>query len=509
MTSTEPTRRPAALAAVGARTVSLSDPALMVFVRQAEVAPAARLLPVTVSGDALEFTERVAFAFGSVQVEGMARFRGGDQTSLTSNFRRLDAELLGPMIPQDASSYAFGAEFRHNLGFLYDSRRTVEILLTVDAEAPPRTLADSLGLASLSAFMCRLAAVNAKAPILFLQTPVAPHNDPHERYRLDGAGERLRSGQRFALRMAVGVDDGDVQARLKLLNMLRLEAERSGFGLQVADRRQGRHRGEWWTICSPDRKRLATWRDQVRASLDGSMFSSDLDVKAVRVLSIVGPARTGTSYAILSQIANSSVGVLGVSISALHETAFINLILPDTSDAGGDQPAAGPNTGTAVQMMALAEGQCSVPGRDFDVGEQGDQALLSGYRGVLSSQFVFTLGDAEDGVALWAAWDFPRSVTNEDVVARIMKELYATRKVALCGLGYRRERSSSDWVRGRAKFDITLKNKSSPAFMAEVLEAIGKLAEERVSLRLGLREGYGLRIEWRERRLGSWQSSPL
>lgn len=458
----EPNRRPTALASLGARSVSLTDPDLMVLVEHSQLHTNQPAFNIPSEVVALPFTERVAFSFGGVQMGSLCRFRGGYPTSLGSVFRSVDQGLISSNVGNKGISVAYGAELRHNVGFLYDSRRTVEVLLTVDANHPPVSVVDGLGLGSILAIMSGAASRIAQAPILFLQSPVAPHNDPHMRDRLDGAGERPRNGHRFALRMAVGMDSDDVVSRIQMLEALRIEADRWGFGLQVADRRLGRHRGEWWTLCSPNARQLVTWRDGGRARLSDQLSWADERVERVRLLSIVGAARTGSSLAALGRLANASVGIMGASITAMHETAFIHLIIADPFPESG--PVAGRPTGahgTAHEILSLIERDCGIPGLTSPGVPQGDGSLLLGYQAVATAPFVLDTGLASDGFALWVAWDFARNSLSDDVVEAVRKELFRSRKVANCRVGYRRERLSASWIRGRAKLDVTLKNRAS------------------------------------------------
>lgn len=505
----EPNRRPAALASLGARSVSLTDPDLMVLVDHSQLHTNQPSFDISSGVEALPFTERVAFSFGGVQMGSLCRFRGGDTTPLRAVFRPVDHALIDSSSGVKGIALAYGAEMRHNVGFLYDSRSTVEVLMTVDIDHPPTSVVDGLGLTSVLASMSGAAARIAKAPILFLQSPVAPHNDPHTRYRLDGAGERARSGQRFALRMAVGMDTHDVASRIQMLEALRIEAERWGFGLQVADRRLGRHRGEWWTLCSPNAKQLLPWRDTVRARLSAEPSLVDGAVQRVRLLSIVGAARTGSSLAVLGRLANASVAILGGSITAMHETAFIHLIVADpiARPDNGDGPLA--LHGSAHDIIGAVERDCGVKGEAPTGVHQGDANLLSGYQAVATGPFAFNANASTDAFALWVAWDFPRASLSEDVVKAVTKELFKTRKVAQCNLGYRRERVSAAWVRGRAKLDVVLKNRASSSISADVLTQVALDAQEAVARRLDQPGGNGIRLDWRERRLGSWESAPL
>ena len=56
----------------------------------------------------------------------------------------------------------------------------------------------------------------------------------------------------MALRMLIGFDVTSRHRRIELVCEIAAFAAEHGFGLQVADRRFGRLRGEWWSVLPPD-----------------------------------------------------------------------------------------------------------------------------------------------------------------------------------------------------------------------------------------------------------------
>src|SRR6266498_2592899 len=180
-----------------------------------------------------------------------------------------------------------------NPDFLYDTDHSVEILVTLDHDRWRPTYADSLMITL--AYQGRTAAADAGgddplgAPVLFLQSPVAPFRDPGRQFRVDGSGEAPRVANGMALRMLVGLEQGNHGKRIALMCALAELATENGFGLQVADRRFGRVRGEWWSVLPPDRERYAARR----AELFG--WAPTVRPSAVQLLTFVGPARLGSS----------------------------------------------------------------------------------------------------------------------------------------------------------------------------------------------------------------------
>src|SRR5690348_13596138 len=120
--------------------------------------------------------------------------------------------------------------------------------------------------------------------------------------------------------MLAGFEDPD--KRHHVIGEIAALAAELGMGLQLSDRRFGKVRGEWWTVLSMDAERYEQRKQELFP------WAADGVPDAVRLLTFVGPARVGSTAAIVSDQAARNVGILAVSEATLQQLAFINLVVP-------------------------------------------------------------------------------------------------------------------------------------------------------------------------------------
>jgi hypothetical protein len=393
-----------------------------------------------------------------------------------------------------------------NPDFLYDTDHSVEILVTLDHEPWRPTYADSLMITLAYQGMTAAAAAGHGAPVLFLQSPVAPFRDPGRQFRVDGSGEAPRVANGMALRMLVGLEQDNHGKRISLMCALAELATVNGFGLQVADRRFGRVRGEWWSVLPQDRDRY----EARKAELFG--WAPDVRPSAVQLLTFVGPARLGSSAAIASDLLSRNVGLLAVSESSMQEIAFINMVVPLA-------PARIGRARLSSATLPIADGlgqtasECGLTRRQAVRGKSRiTDSAATDYRilrtGPMRPPIKETLATVDH--PLWLSWGVPLSegLRHTDVAELVVAQLReATDRVAIARIDYYRARVLPDGhVIGRAKIAVSLvdgvREADIPGLLSELCpwaqrEAIARLLGDDLPL-----TAIRLRLAWRERWLG-------
>jgi predicted amino acid-binding ACT domain protein len=392
-----------------------------------------------------------------------------------------------------------------NPDFLYDVEHSFEVLLTLDHTPWRPTYADSLMITLAYQGMTAAAAAGDGVPVLFLQSPVAPFRDPGRQFRVDGSGEAPRVANGMALRMLVGLEQGNHEKRIALMCALAALATENGFGLQVADRRFGRVRGEWWSVLAPDTPRYQARR----AELFG--WAPESVPAAVQLLTFVGPARLGSSAAIASDLLSRNVGLLAVSESSMQEIAFINMVVPLA-------PARIGRARLSSKTLSIADGlgqtasECGLTRRQaVRAKSRIPGSAATDYRVLRTGPMRPPIKETGAVVEhpLWLSWGLPlggrRLPDVAELVAAQLRE--ATDRVTEARIDYYRARVLPDGhVIGRAKIAVTLvagvPDTRIPALLSELCpwaqrEVVAHLQGETLSL-----GAIRVRLAWRERWLG-------
>jgi hypothetical protein len=410
------------------------------------------------------------------------------------------------------SSAEFAGQAILNPGFLYESAQGFEVLLTYGDAIWRPSFRESL----ITTFICRklseMAVTVAAAPILFMHAPSASAPSPDSPDQSDSYWDEFRRPTSSSVRMSVAIDGERPERRMLFQVRLREFAEENGFGLQTASLMPGRVRGEWRVITNFEKARYESQAEHLLSS------EKDHDVLDVRSVTVAGPARIGSSLAVLRAMESRGVGIVAVSVSALQEVAFINLLI--AAEPAHLLFSSDPSASTLLPGLQQTIG--SVGGRtqrqgspdwDFgDVGPASDYMVLAGPK--LRSRFV------EGGGArypLWIVWDVPLSKSRPDM--RLLKNLVdsleeQTNVTAPVVEYVRSRRSETDRLRGRAKISIELPSDKFASTLAhdELRAELTQIAEDLEtscrlkSSRLGRTEEQRirLRVMWREPWLGGW-----
>ncbi len=397
-----------------------------------------------------------------------------------------------------------------NPDFLYDAAHSTELLLTLDYAPWRPDYADSLMIAL--AYRGMLAATTPSAdgigvPVLFLQSPVAPFRDPPRRFREDGSGEAPRVPNGMALRMLVGFDVTNRHKRIELVCEIAALAADHGFGLQVADRRFGRVRGEWWSVLPPDPARYL----ERKGELFG--WAPEGVPAAAQLVTFVGPARIASSAAIAADLLARNVGILAVSEVSMQEIAFINLALPLAPARIGKTTSDGA-CHTITDGIGQLASACGLTRRqEVRARSMISHSAAADYRvlatGPVSPRIEESVKETDHPV--WLSWGIPLETDpalRPDVAELVLAQLKeASDRVTGGQIDYYRVHvQARGRVTGHAKITVSLRPGTVLRDVPSLLSELCPWAQREVAARLVRDEvplsAIRLRLAWRERWLG-------
>ncbi|MGY1661642.1 hypothetical protein ACI78Q_10530 [Geodermatophilus sp. SYSU D00705] len=392
-----------------------------------------------------------------------------------------------------------------NPGFLFENAQGVEVLLTYGARGWRPSIRDSLFLTAALSTLSHLAAHVAKAPILFMQTPVAPATEAAG----DGSREAGRPANGHAIRLSVGVGRHQSDARIAFLDAVDRFAAEWGLSLYVGDRRVRRIRGEWSQVRAGDPATFSTARD--------TRFGVLPDDNPTRLVlaTAVGPARVGSCHAIAALLQQEGIGVVSAAASSLSEMAVINMLLA-VSPTAEDRivRTSGGSVRSVEKGISQLRGICSL-GDFTDTGGEfgGDLRPAAGYQLLRSEPYVAPpMAKPFDPLVgpypLWAAWDLPASTLTQGQILDLLTDFLTAEDVE-AEVAYARTRRVDDGrLRGRAKVALTLRPLARMETAVTLLRGLSERAEEYVRASLDANgldpEECRLRITSRERWLGRW-----
>src|SRR5262249_1279619 len=262
-----------------------------------------------------------------------------------------------------------------NPGFLNESTRRIDVLLTLGSTHWSPSYRDCLMCSLITERLSRLAMERAGGPVLDLLTPAAPFQDQHVSERGDGSNERLRDAIGHCIRMSVGVDPNRSTARLDFEMGLAALAAQYGLRLRLDVGRSTRVRGEWFTIRGFARERYRHERN--RLFPDAPMHLP----KQALIATVMAPARVGMTTQVTGALRARGIGVLAASIFNMRKIGFINLVLPAAEDTCPPRPAGSCDWDHA--MKALAD-RCTTDHTQA-TDDTNDESVFTDYRFAISA----------------------------------------------------------------------------------------------------------------------------
>lgn len=206
-----------------------------------------------------------------------------------------------------------------NPGYADGSTGSTEVLVVLRLDPWIPGFADALLVAMATAEITDIATRNG-LPVLYVKSPVSPFRNTSRRYRADGSGEAPRSANGLAVRVILG--EGSPGQRMDTFTALTEMAQHHGWSLDVADRRLGRVKGQWWTIVGIDQELFRRRRQEIADWVPTST------PQRAMLVTTAGPARIGSTAAILANLATRNVGIAAVSAMTLQGVTFVSLVVP-------------------------------------------------------------------------------------------------------------------------------------------------------------------------------------
>jgi hypothetical protein len=390
-----------------------------------------------------------------------------------------------------------------NPAFLYGSAQRTEILVSFGEHGWCPTYRDTRMLTRVIRGLAEAAVADGGSPIMSLHTPTSPFREAVGSSRGDGSGELVRAVDGPCLRMSVGIDAFETNRRLMFEERVYNFAAEHGLGLRIADRRANRISGEWFKVRDFDAELYRRRRDELFG------WAPAESPTTVFVVTLVGPARVGSTFAAVQALEASNIGVLAFALQPLTEIEITHLLVPVAPvrlGRVGDVTAATEPLERGLRYLAR---DCGLTPRSAaSASDHVDFGPALGFQLLRSEATSVNLRGAhsESFYAIWVTWDAPYAVVSESmVIQQVLDALNG--KVSLASLAYLWcGRTYTNRVRGLAKLGIAM-DPNSARYRAGELSRICMEAQDQARRGLatvsGLFEGeFRIRIAWREKWLG-------
>jgi hypothetical protein len=347
------------------------------------------------------------------------------------------------LIADEATRRVFRGSATPNPTFLFESASTYEGIVSVDPAPRSIKFYQSLAVRDLIEEISRLATSVANAPLLFLQAPAQLPTQSFigDDVRSVGITPPRRSSG-LAVRFGIAVHEPSSKLRFDLSDILSRYCSERGFGLWLADSRVGYRSGNWFQICQPTDELSRRERRELAASVDSRAVEACLPV------TFIGPARIGSTYAIISFLRQlGDIGIISCANATLDDLAFIHLqlsfkglrrsTLRELNSRLTVQSAwwADPASALAYAHEKLAGSNAERSGRVL----LGDLPKRAGdYQALVGPMLGCAMPDQQRRMTVWVSWQTKGIV---DDLSMPLKELFTAFSQVGFGAG---ARSNSD-----------------------------------------------------------------
>jgi hypothetical protein len=219
----------------------------------------------------------------------------------------------------------FRGSERPNLTFQHESAQLIDGVIAIEDEPRRMLLRHGLVVLDTLRHVAETALYAADAPLLSLQCPaqLPPTNSFQESGDVGGRRVDPARSASMAIRFRIALDRPRADIRLEIADRLARHCEDRGLGFWLGDTRPGYRTGNWFLV-HPHNRKLARARYRRDADLHRAGNAAD----GCLPVTFVGPARPGTTHAILSFLGQyAQIGVLACSMTPLDELAFLNVQL--------------------------------------------------------------------------------------------------------------------------------------------------------------------------------------
>ncbi|MEA5367419.1 hypothetical protein VA596_48365 [Amycolatopsis sp., V23-08] len=426
------------------------------------------------------------------------------------------SEEPGLHFEQTDDRFVFRGTARPNLTFLAESDRRFEGIIAIADEPGPVKLAHGLLIKHLIGMVSRIAVEVAEAPLLSVQCPVQLPVEGDAEYR----ESQIPRSSSPAVRFSIALQRPSVALNLRLADELIQYCDDRGFRLWLADTRQGYRTGNWFSV------RAHRPKDKDPVALPES--GPDDRIETILPVTFVGPARVGSTHALVSMLERfPGVGIVGSSITLLDDLAFIHLQLGLTVKVEADDVPLCYSTGQdpRTALVEALKGHAEVPNGAV-TGESfwdrvGDYQTLVGP----AQPAVPVLQNRR--LALWVSWQMERTDRGIATAVRALWTAFnrlgfgvpdaAGAVLDLPNLEYLICRDlGNSLLRGKGKFSVPLADvfrkfrggtlETGPSKFCVGLEDAWKGALDGEPDAAGVRE---VTVVWREYWLGHWAATSV
>lgn len=217
-----------------------------------------------------------------------------------------------------------------NPSFIYEAAARFEALIALEVEECALQQLHARALIRLVAEVAQCAADEGSAPIMSLQCPVQLPAGRSQGARVEDNKDIWNAPNAIAVRVVFALQNPTSRRRMKMASRLADYCSERGYGLWLGDLRPGHAQGNWFRVQDHDpaaSKRFIERQPELRRS--------NAPIEKVMPVTLVGPARVGSTNAIMSVLSRCPrLGVAGCAITALDDVAFVHLQL--TSDEISD-----------------------------------------------------------------------------------------------------------------------------------------------------------------------------
>jgi hypothetical protein len=221
---------------------------------------------------------------------------------------------------QNEGSWVFHQTASPNPTFIYESAQTFEGLIAIDPAAREVCEWHGLAIRDLVKEISDAAATLLDAPLLSLQCPAQlPTIVKTRNHDLRTRKEIASPCASLAIRFSIALRDVSVAARFELADRVRELCEKHRYSLWLADTRPGHRQGNWFEVYHANGEFSPLYKGDLR---------SRQRIGTCLPVTFVGPARIGSTYAIVSFLQRyPQVGVVGCAGTTLSDVAFVHLQL--------------------------------------------------------------------------------------------------------------------------------------------------------------------------------------
>ena len=240
---------------------------------------------------------------------------------------------------------------RPNLTFQHESSQLIDGVIAIEDEPKRMLLRHGLVVLDTLRHVAETALHAADAPLLSLQCPaqLPPTNSFQESADVGGRRVDPARSASIAIRFRIALDRPRADVRLQIADRLARHCEDRGLGFWLGDTRPGYRTGNWFLV-HPHNRKLARGRYRRDADLHRAGNAAD----GCLPVTFVGPARPGTTHAILSFLGQyPQIGVLGCSMTPLDELAFLNVQL---AVSGASRARLAAVNGDIADLRATSDG---------------------------------------------------------------------------------------------------------------------------------------------------------